>query len=216
MENASCHSSETLPHLCALDPKYRHRNSRGFSLIEVLVSIVVLTFGMLGVVGMQSAALRSNTEARLQSTGIVLARELADTIRGNKAIGILTGTSNPFLVDLQSPLIAPSASYCLNVASGTCTTNTDVANAQLTEWLARVQAELPGARVKSCYDTTPYDSTTGLPQWACTAGAGAAIVIKIGWTRGSTDKSQTGAAAIDRTTDTGSVPSIVMPVTAGV
>lgn len=185
-------------------------------MIEVLVSIVVLTFGMLGVVGMQSAALRSNTEARLQSTGIVLARELADTIRGNKAIGILTGTSNPFLVDLQSPLIAPSASYCLNVASGTCTTNTDVANAQLTEWLARVQAELPGARVKSCYDTTPYDSTTGLPQWACTAGAGAAIVIKIGWTRGSTDKSQTGAAAIDRTTDTGSVPSIVMPVTAGV
>ena len=215
MENVSCHSPQTLSHLCSLDPRYRHSNSRGFSLIEILVSIVVLSFGMLGVVGMQSAALRSNTEARLQSTGIVLARELADTIRGNKAVGVLSGTSNPFLVSLQSPLTAINPSYCMNVASGTCTSNTDVANAQLTEWLARVQAELPGARVVSCYDTTPYD-TAGLPKWACTPGAGAAIVIKIGWTRGSTNKSNTGAAAIERTTDTGSVPSIVLPVTAGV
>lgn len=215
MENASGHSSKTLPHLCALDPKYLYRNSRGFSLIEILVSIVVLTFGMLGVVGMQSAALRSNTEARLQSTGIVLARELADTIRGNKAIGVLSGASNPYLVSLQSPLTAPSASYCLNVASGTCASNTDVANAQLTEWLARVQAELPGARVKSCYDATPYDSTKGLPQWVCT-DTGTTIVIKIGWTRGSTNKSNTEASALERTTDTGSVPNIVLPVTAGV
>ena len=191
--------------------------TRGFSLIEVLVSIVVLSFGLLGMVGMQAASLHANREARLQSSGVVLARELADMIRGNKVVGILA-TNNPYLVNLTSPLAATTASYCLNVdpTTTTCTDTTDVANAEMTEWLARVDAELPGARVASCFDTTPFDATTGLPKWACTAGAGAVVVIKIGWTKGSTNKSNTGAAALDRASDTGSAPSVVLQVTAGI
>jgi type IV pilus assembly protein PilV len=54
-----------------------------------------------------------------------------------------------------------------------------------------------------------------LPQWGCTAGAGATIVIKLGWTRSSTNKSNTGAAALERSSDSGSVPSVVLQVTAG-
>ncbi len=191
------------------------RQSAGFTLIEVLISILVLTFGLLGMVGMQAASLQANREARLQSSAIVLARELADMIRGNKAIGILA-TNNPYLGTFSSPLTATTASYCLNVASGTCTNTTDIANAEMTEWLTRVDTELPGARVVACFDTAPFDATTGLPKWTCTAGAGAVIVIKLGWTRSSTNKSNTGAAALDRAADTNSTPSVVLPVTAGV
>lgn len=195
------------------------RQSGGFSLIEVLVSIVVLSFGLLGMVGMQAAALHANREARLQSSGIVLARELADMIRGNKTIGILQ-TNNPYLIAAQSPLTPTTASYCLNAsASSGCTSATDVANAEMTEWLARVDAELPGAVVVSCFDTTAYNSTTGVPQWNCTEPTGttvAPIVIKIGWTKGTTNKSATGAAALDRATDDGSAPSVVLQVTAGI
>jgi type IV pilus assembly protein PilV len=191
-----------------------HRSVTGFSLVEVLVSIVVLSFGLLGMVGMQAAALQANREARLQSTATVLARELADMIRGNKDVGVLT-TNNPYLVDDQSPLAAPTASYCLNVAASSgCADTTAIANAEMTEWLARVDAELSGARVVSCFDTTPFDAS-GLPQWGCTAGAGATIVIKLGWTRSSTNKSNTGAAALERSSDSGSVPSVVLQVTAG-
>jgi type IV pilus assembly protein PilV len=195
------------------------RQFGGFSLIEVLVSIVVLSFGLLGMVGMQAAALHANREARLQSSGIVLARELADMIRGNKAVGILA-SNNPYLVDVESPLAATTTSYCLNVTATTgCTSAAAVANAEMTEWLARVDAELPGARVVSCFDTSAFDNTTGLPQWDCTAPTGTAIapiVIKIGWTKGATNKSATGAAALDRATDDGSAPSVVLQVTAGV
>jgi len=49
---------------------------------------------------------------------------------------------------------------------------------------------------------------SGLPQWTCT-NTGDIAIIKIGWTRGSTNKSQTGAAAFERAT----VPSVVFPVT---
>lgn len=189
--------------------------SAGFSLIEVLVSIVVLTFGLLGMVGMQAASLHANREARLQSSAVTLSRELADMIRGNKVVGVLS-SGNPYLGTFNSPLAAATASYCLSVGSSSaCADTTDIANAEMTEWLARVDAELPGARIVSCFDSAPFDSS-GLPQWGCTNGTGAVITIKIGWTRGSTDKSKTGAAALERATDTNSKPSLVLPVTAGV
>ena len=194
-----------------------NRKAYGFSLVEVLVSIVVLSFGLLGMVGMQAASLQANREARLQSSAVVLAREVAEMIRGNKAIGILA-TSNPYLGSFSSPLAASTPSYCLSVATGTtaCTNSIDIANAQMTEWLARVDAQLPGARVDICFDSAPFDSN-GLPQWACTAGTGGVVVVKIGWTRGSTNRSLTPAAAASAPSalERATIPSIVVPVTAG-
>ena len=54
------------------------RMQRGFSLLEVLVAIFVLSFGMLGMVGMQSFSLQANRQARLASTAAGLAREMAE------------------------------------------------------------------------------------------------------------------------------------------
>ena len=196
---------------CApIETRNSPRSSRGFSLVEVLISIVILTIGVLGMVGMQAASIRANREAKLQSTAIVLARELAEMMRGNRAIGVAAAASNPYLV---TTMTATTPSYCLNVANGTCANATEIANAEMTEWLARVNAELPGARVVSCYDATPFDSS-GLPQWACT-GTGAIAVIKMGWTRRSTDLTAKGASALELTSDSTSSPSIVVPVTAG-
>ena len=186
-------------------------------MIEVLISIIVLTIGLLGMVGIQAASLQANREARLQSSAMTFARELADMLRGNKQVGIQT-TANPYLFELASPLEASTPSFCLNVASGTCADNTEIANAQITEWLARLDAELPGARVVSCIDAAPFDAV-GLPQWSCTApatGVVGSVVIKIGWTRGATDRSATGTAALDLAANAGSLPGIVLPVTAGI
>jgi len=183
----------------------------GFSLLEVLISIIILSFGLLGMVGLQAAAIQANRDARLQSSALGLARELAEMMRGNKDIALLT-SGNPYIGNFTSPLAAASPSYCLNMASGTtrCASTTAIANAQMTEWLARVDAELPGARVKVCADSQPF--VNGLPTWTCTTtGTGVTTVIKIGWTRGSTDRSQTGDNAFERAT----VPTIVIPVTPG-
>ena len=199
-----------------------HRSQRpsGFSLIEVLISIVVLSFGLLGMAGMQAASLQANREARLQSSAVVLAREVAEMIRGNKAIGLATTvTANPYLGSFSSPLTATDPKYCLNVATGTtaCADATEIAKAQMTEWLARVDSQFPGARVSVCFDSAPFDAN-GLPQWACTAGAGGLMVVKLGWTRGSTNRSLAIAAAASAPSalERATIPSIVLPVTAGV
>lgn len=187
----------------------RGASQQGFSLVEVLVSIFVLTVGLLGMVGMQAASLQSNREAKLQSSAVVLARELADMVRGNKSEGV-KATNNPYIGAFTSPLTFSTPTYCLNVAAAsTCSTANDVANAEMTEWLTRVDNELPGARVAVCFDATPFDAS-GVPQWTCT-NTGSVMVIKIGWTRGSTNRGQAGSAGLERA----SAPSVVVPVTAG-
>jgi len=190
----------------------RRHSARGFSLLEVLIAVVVLSFGLLGLVGLQAAALQNNRAARLQSSAVTLARELAEMMRGNKAIA-LQATGNPYLGEFKSPLATGTGSVCLAVGSA-CDTPLDVAQAELAEWLGRVDAELPGARVTVCRDDAPYDND-GLPRWACASGAVDTLVVKIGWTTPSTDGSKAGADRMVHVDDASARPMVVLPVTPG-
>jgi len=180
-------------------------------MIEVLVSIVILSFGLLGMVGLQAAALQTNRDARLQSSAVTLARELAEIMRGNKDVALLT-TGNPYLVTTSTPLVPPTANYCLKVGS-TCGSALLAGQAEMTDWLERVDAELPGAKVTVCRDTAPYNGTgtdVGLPTWNCTpVNANDPIVIKIGWTRASLKAATASETAASKP------PSVMLSVTPG-
>ena len=205
--------------------------SSGFTLLEILVSIVVLSFGLLGMVGIQAMALKSNNDAKQQSAGVQLASELSDMMRGNKAVAVaLTTLANPYLIDDYTgggPITAP-AEYC-NGTSG-CSSAVRVAEWEKYDWLTRVNETFPGARVQVCYDNAPYvvnGLNAGLPQWGCggIAADGGAISIKIGWTRDSTNKTRvqtgntTADAAINKATafdtTTNSRPLVIYVVTPG-
>ena len=213
-----CHAPHLLPARSNKSNQSTTRKSGvgGFSLVEVLVSIIILSFGLLGMVGLQASALQANREARFQSVASSMGAELAEMMRGNKSVSLATGTANTYLVNVTNstgatPLAPTTAAYCLVVGSTACGSDLAIANAQMTDWLSRLDTQLPGARVVVCTDSAPFDSN-GLPVWACGTGANATMVIKIGWTRGSTNRSNTGDAAFDRST----VPSIVLPITPGV
>ncbi len=191
----------------------------GFTLIEVLVAIVVFSFGLLGMVGLQAAAMQANRESRIQSQATALARELAEMMRGNKNVAIKPAAAdNPYLGEFAvGSLGLATPVYCLAVSNATngCTSAADVASAQMTDWLARVDAALPGARVSVCLDSAPYDSS-GMPQWTCNAtGANDIMFIKIGWTRGSTQRDATGANAFILASGNSGRPGLVLPVTSG-
>ena len=59
------------------------RHSRGFTLVEALVALIVLSIGMLGIAALQVEGLRSGRSALLRSQAIVLAADMADRIRAN-------------------------------------------------------------------------------------------------------------------------------------
>lgn len=56
---------------------------RGFTLIEILVTVVVLSVGLLGLAGLQAAALKFNSTAYQRSQATVLIYDMIERIRAN-------------------------------------------------------------------------------------------------------------------------------------
>ncbi|MCI1709308.1 MAG: type IV pilus modification protein PilV [Chiayiivirga sp.] len=97
---------------------------RGFSLIEVLISVLILGLGLLGVAAMQATALRNNQSAAERSEATVLTYAMLDSMRANRDD-------------------ANNGSY--NLTSWTCTapaTGTELFQKDLNRWITTVQANL--------------------------------------------------------------------------
>src|SRR5262245_38011417 len=57
--------------------------ARGFTLIEALVALVVLSIGLLGIASLQLTSLRYNQNASLRSQATLLAYDIIDRMRAN-------------------------------------------------------------------------------------------------------------------------------------
>ncbi|MDP2681567.1 MAG: type IV pilus modification protein PilV [Deltaproteobacteria bacterium] len=100
-------------------------NQKGFTLLEVLIAIVILSIGLLGVAAMQTTAILGNTSAMNRSRAIGLAEEMADRVRVNAG-------STPNIYDAID-------------TSGVCG-GSEPALGDCTQWQARLQASaLPNA-----------------------------------------------------------------------
>ena len=180
----------------------------GFSLIEVLVAIIILSIGMLGAVGMQAAAMQSNKETRNQSVAASFARELADKMRGNHAVAIKSAAAdNPYLIAETTltgtgSFVAPTEN-CFTTA---CSSAAAVAIWDMADWKNRVQNALPDPKIKVCLDKAPF-AADGTAKWACTDD-GDITVLKMAWTSTSTDGKLQFTSGNIR-------PLIIVPLTAG-
>jgi type IV pilus assembly protein PilV len=59
------------------------RSQRGVSLVEVLVSVLVLTIGLLGAVALQASALRNNQGSYERTQNSILTQGVFDAMRAN-------------------------------------------------------------------------------------------------------------------------------------
>lgn len=58
---------------------------QGFTLVEALVALLVLSIGLLGVAGLQLTALKNNNSASFRSQATYLAYDITDRMRANRA-----------------------------------------------------------------------------------------------------------------------------------
>jgi type IV pilus assembly protein PilV len=65
----------------------------GFSLLEVLITVVILSIGLLGLAALQGIGLKNNTSAYHRSQATQLSYDIADRMRANVA-GISSYVSN--------------------------------------------------------------------------------------------------------------------------
>jgi type IV pilus assembly protein PilV len=67
--------------------------TRGFSLVEVLVAVIVLAVGLLGIAGLQVSVLKTNDSARLRTLATLASYDAIDRIRADP--GGLLAESKP-------------------------------------------------------------------------------------------------------------------------
>ena len=101
-------------------------SARGFSLIEALVSLVVLSIGLLGVAGLQLASLRSNQGAALRSQATFLAYDIIDRMRANRGAAL-------------------AGAY--DIALGASPVAGTVAGNDLTQWKQEIGSTLPAGAI---------------------------------------------------------------------
>jgi type IV pilus assembly protein PilV len=62
-----------------------HGRMAGFSMVEALVALVVISVGMLGIAGLYLSSLQAGRSANLRVQAVNLASDLGDRIRANKS-----------------------------------------------------------------------------------------------------------------------------------
>lgn len=62
-------------------------NTKGFTLIETLVALVVLSVGLMGIAALYAQSMGAGRTAHYRTQAVTLAGDLADRIRGNRLAG---------------------------------------------------------------------------------------------------------------------------------
>lgn len=138
----------------------------GFTLIEVLVTSLILGLGLLGLASLQTASLRNTQSASQRSETAFLAYEMADRIRSNPQ-GVRDGNYNN-----QSK----TGDTCL----ATACTPAQRAGYDLAMWEADLEARLPKGVGAVCIDNTPDDGEPPPGDPLCDS-QGSVYAIKIWW-----------------------------------
>lgn len=170
-----------------------HRNQKGYFLLEILITVVVLSLGLLGVAAMQYTGLRDNNRSNERSLATIVAYDIVDRMRANRT-GAQDGDYR--IPDpTTAPTIPDGGSYnCIDDFTDTTTSNicssTEMANADLVQWWNNVLDVLPsGAAQIICTD--------GAGTVTVTCPAGSVHTVTIMWDDARTGATGTGCDPTD-------------------
>lgn len=166
----------------------RHSKSSvsGFSLIEILVTMVVLSIGLLGIAGLQTLSIKRSQSSVFHTIAASQASDIAERMRAN-------------YTQLDAYVAALNA-FSAGGGAGSCTSACSLANVvafDASAWIAGNGILLPQGKGVVCHDNSPDDGDLGDPM----CDGGGRVVIKVFWddsrsegraskTAGSADNSQ--------------------------
>jgi type IV pilus assembly protein PilV len=153
------------------------KREKGFSLMEVLVTVVILSIGLLGLAGLQVKSQQFTQSSYLRSQAAVLAYDILDRMRANRTAALKSPTSG------YAHAIGDAAPSAVDCYSSSCDSD-DIADSDLAEWLAVIAKTLPAGEGEV--------ATTPIP-----GGNGYLFQVQIQWddARVVTDPDGTGGTA---------------------
>jgi len=150
------------------------KSHRGFALVEVLVTVVVLSVGLLGLAGLQVTGQRNNHSAYLRSQAVFLAYDMVDRMRANMK-GVTAGNYN----NISG---IPSNPGCITTGC----TPAQMAQYDAYQWNTQMAQQLPSGQgtvtvAGSLYTITVKwdDEHSGGPGTVCNTGGLKCLVISV-------------------------------------
>lgn len=107
------------------------RKARGFSLIEVLVTVLILAFGLLGVAGLLVKGMSNSASSESMSKANQLITDMADRMRANSVVAL-----------------GASTEYRLAYTDSVPSSITSIALQDKKDWMNAIAAQLPAGAGK--------------------------------------------------------------------
>ena len=114
-------------------------NQQGFSLVEVLIALVIMSVGMLGIASLYVQSMQAGRTSLLRHNAVTLAGDVADRIRANPTAGVLyegLGADNS----------------CVD--NGIDCSSTEMADHDIFLWKDQADETLPAGDVQITFDNT--------------------------------------------------------------
>ena len=132
----------------------KHR-ARGFTLVEALVALVLLSIGLLGAGGMLLGSLQSHAEALQEMAAAQLVQDMAQRIRANPRAGVAYDSRRAV------PLLAPCD-------QGAPCAALELAASDLAHFLAAAHRQLPGIETRAVVRFEPAIGPAAADHFAIT------------------------------------------------
>lgn len=112
-------------------PLKTHNRQAGFSMIEVMVSLVILLLGLLGLVGLIVTSQRAETESYQRAQALLLLQDMAGRINANRRVASCYAISSD--VTNITPYMGTGSTVVPSCGLGSVQAYT-LANSDLTAW----------------------------------------------------------------------------------
>jgi len=132
-----------------------NRRVRGFTLVEAMIALLVLSLGLLGAWSVLLASLQNHADALREASALRLVQDMAGRIRANARAGQLYATAETTPAPASCDALAPCDAARL-------------AAADLLAFAAAAQRELPGTDAHTVVDYEPATGPAAADRYAIT------------------------------------------------
>ncbi|MFB1009904.1 MAG: type IV pilus modification protein PilV [Thiopseudomonas sp.] len=163
------------------------RKNQGFSLLEVLITVIVTTVGILSMVVLQTKAIQYTQEAVNRDDAASLANDLIEIMRAHKdEFYVNTPGISSTYSELKSSSSLYSTSGSIMAAAANCPANPQSMMDHANCWIRKVETSLPkstDSSIKAKFLLCPsykVDSA-GAPICAGSGYKGSTIALQLAW-----------------------------------
>lgn len=156
------------------------KNVKGFTLVEVLVSVLILSTALLGLVGLQTAGMRNIIGSYNRTQASHLASNMADRIRANTAdiTATTTGGTSLYTSKGANPSTATAKANCF---TSTGCSAAEMAENDLYQWYYSQLTNTDNGLIKTGTVTTVDNCSAASPSPTIQ------VTVTVGWNEGRDD-----------------------------